>query len=585
MNVAQQAGFWQIYRRFVPYIRPDAKFIGLVVIAILGLTLTNTVMVWLIGIPFDHLHAGRFEEVKQVLLWLVLIVIVNQLFQLASTMSVSWLGLRFVGRVRQAAMSHLLFVSDSVASSLHRGDLLARLSNDVDSVQDMALEVPFYLVSHLLTLVFYCGMLFWIDWYLALLALLFVPLFIIHQAFFGPRKRKASQHFFHENGELLAFEEQTLANMRGISSVRAEARVSNQHGDVFERARHWGMKSRWLDETFEVSLTGLIYLCGITIVFVGIERIDVQGLGIGELVSFLIYLGYLSVPVRGFTQAPMQWQGDLGAAERVLAIFALEPETRDVADAKPLIINKADICFEGVSFAYAEGEPILDKVDLQIEAGETIALVGPSGAGKSTLAKLLMRFHDPQQGRILIDNADIAKVTLASLRDQFCVVWQKPLVINDTLRANLLLAKPDATEEQLLKACEASGAWGFIESLEAGLNTRIGTVGVELSGGQYQRIAIAQALLRNTPFLIMDEATSALDSESEQGVVQALESLRQGRTTFVIAHRFSSIRNADRVVYLNGDGSVMVGTHEQLMACHPAYQAAAAWQLDSDSGH
>ena len=581
MNVAQGSSFWQIYRCFLVYIRPDARFIGLVIVAILGLTLTNTVMVWLIGIPFDHLHAGRFEEVKQVLLWLILIVVVNQLFQLASTLLASWLGLRFVGRVRQAVMSQLLFVSDSGASSLHRGDLLARLSNDVDSVQDMALEVPFYLVSHLLTLVFYCGMLFWIDWYLALVALLFVPLFIIHQTLFGPRKRRASQHFFHENGELLAFEEQTLANMRGISSVRAEARMTSRHGEVFENARYWAMKVRWLDQAFTVTLAGLIYLCGISIVFVGIDRIEVQGLGIGALVSFLIYLGYLSVPVRGFAQAPMQWQGDLGAAERVLAVLALEPETRDAVDAKPLVVNKAEICFEGVSFSYADGQPILDKVDLQVNAGETIALVGPSGAGKSTLAKLLMRFHDPQQGRILIDNVDIAGVTLASLRDHFCVVWQNPLVINDTIRANLLLAQPDANTEQLIEACEASGAWDFIEALEGGLDARIGSAGVELSGGQYQRIAIAQAMLRNTPFLIMDEATSALDSQSERVVVQALESLRQGRTTFVIAHRFSSIRNADRVVYLNGDGSIVVGSHEQLMATHPSYQAAVAWQSDN----
>ena len=580
MIFGQGSIFWPVYRHFSPYAKPDAKFIALAVLTIIGLTATNTIMVWLIGIPFDHLHAERFDEVKQVLLWLILVVVVNQGFQLSSSLLVNWLGLRFVGRLRKAVLSQLMYVSVPGSAQLHRGDLLARLSNDVDNVQDMVLEVPFFLLSHLLTLLFYCGMLFWIDAYLAVVALIFVPLFVVHQRLFGWRKRKASQRFFHENGELLTFEEQTLANLRGISSVRAEVRMADRHEGVFEKARRWAMRMRFLDQGFEVTMAALIYLCGITIVFVGMERIQAQGLGIGALVSFLIYLGYLSVPVRGFAQAPMQCQGDLGAAERVLELFDLEPETRDIADAKQLLVSQGGIRFQNVSFAYKDDEPLFENLNLDISAGETIALVGASGAGKSTLARLLMRFHDPLQGSVLIDGVDIRQVTLDSLRDQFSVVWQNPFVINDTVRANLLLAKPEATAEQLQAACEVSGAWPFISALEEGLDSRVGSGGVELSGGQYQRIAIAQAMLRDTPFLIMDEATSALDSQSEQAVVVAMEKLRKGRTTFVIAHRFSSIRCADRVVYFNGDGSVTVASHDELYANHPAYREAVAWQTN-----
>ncbi len=581
MRIIKESVFWQVCRRFLTYAQADTRFIALVVVAIIGLTLTNTAMVWMIGVPFDHLQAGQFDEVKQVLLWLLLLVVVNQAFHLSSSLMANWLGLRFVGRLRQALMTHLLHISVPGAAQLQRGDLLARLSSDVDMVQDMVLEVPFLLVSHLLTLVFYCAMLLWIDWTLALAALVAVPLFFVHQRLFGQRKRKASQNFYHENGELLAFEEQALGNLRGISSVGAEVRMAEKHSTAFEAARRWAMKMRWLDQGFEVTLVGLVYLCAIAVVVLGIERVQLGLLDTGALVSFLIYLGYLSVPVRGFAQAPMQWHGDLGAAQRVLAVFDLEAESRDRADAKPLVVKQGDIHIEGLGFGYPGGERILDNIDLYIRAGETVALVGPSGAGKSTLARLLLRFHEPQQGRISIDGSDLGDVTIASLRKQFSVIWQDPFIFNDSIRANLLMAQPGATESEMIQACHASGAWSFISELDDGLDARIGSAGLELSGGQYQRIAIAQALLRDTPFLILDEATSALDSQSESEIVAALEPLRKGRTTFVIAHRYSSIRNADRVVYFNGDGSVNVGLHETLYASHASYRSAVAWQSES----
>jgi ABC-type multidrug transport system fused ATPase/permease subunit len=207
-----------------------------------------------------------------------------------------------------------------------------------------------------------------------------------------------------------------------------------------------------------------------------------------------------------------------------------------------------------------------------------VALVGPSGSGKSTFANLLLRFHDPQQGQITVDGVDIKSVTLKSLRHNIAIVWQEPFFINDTIRENLRLAKENASEQQMIDACKASFAWEYIEKLDAGLDTTIGTAGVSLSVGQFQRLAIAQAFLRDAPILVLDEASSALDSRSEQMLLEALARLRKNRTTLIIAHRYSSIRSADRVLYFNGDGTVTSGSHEELLARHDGYQQAVQWQ-------
>ena len=241
-------------------------------------------------------------------------------------------------------------------------------------------------------------------------------------------------------------------------------------------------------------------------------------------------------------------------------------------------MKQGQIEIDDVSFAYPQGSSILHNANLTISEGETVALVGPSGSGKSTLATLLLRFYDPQKGRILIDGQDLREVNIASIREHVAVVWQESFILNDTIQANLQMAKPDASEKELRAACQRSYAWEYIENLPDGLQTVLGAGGTELSGGQKQRLAIAQAFLRDAPILILDEASSALDSHSEQVIVQALDALREKRTTLLIAHRHSSIRSADRVVYFESDGSLTAGRHDELVAQHTQYREAVEWQ-------
>jgi len=330
---------------------------------------------------------------------------------------------------------------------------------------------------------------------------------------------------------------------------------------------------------FQVSFTLLVYLVGLLVVLFGVREVSVGAMPVGLLVSFVLYLGYLTVPVRGLADLGFQLAGNRPAAARLSEVLDAEPQVMELPGAPNLEVSAGRIVMADVDFAYAAGAPpVLRGASVEIQPGETVALVGPSGCGKSTIAALLLRFYDPQAGCIRVDGQDLRSVKIASIRRQVAVVWQEPLLIQDSIRANLLMARPEATPEELEAACRRSHAWSFISALPQGLDTLIGGDGVELSGGQKQRLAIAQAFLRDAPILILDEASSALDSHAEQAIVQDLSALRAGRTTLMIAHRHSSIRAADRVIYLEGDGSLTIERHAVLLATHQAYREAVAWQ-------
>jgi len=530
------------------------------------------------GRPLSLIQSGDYDALPAVLGLFAIVLLVNQAMQMGGGWLTNWLNLRFIGRVRNAIMSRLLGLSFPVAGQVPRGDLLARLSNDVDRVSAILVEARLMLVSHVLTLALYAFMLFWIDVRLAMIALATVPLFVLHQRFFSERKRRATEGFLQRNGKLLAFEEQGLANLRGVSANAAESQVTSRHQDVFAKACRWAVRERGLEVGFGVSFTVLIYLVGLMIALFGVDSVRSGAMPVGLLVSFLLYLGYLTVPVRGLADISFQYAGNVPAAQRILEVMDAQPAVIDAHPGTALVVEKGQIDIENISFAYPSGDSILRNAQLTIQGGETVALVGPSGSGKSTLATLLLRFYEPQQGRILVDGKDLREVSIASLRQNMAVVWQEPFVLNDTIRANLLMAKPDASEAQIIEACQRSHAWEFIEALPEGLQSVLGAGGTELSGGQKQRLAITQAFLRDAPILILDEASSALDSQSEQVIVQALDELRAHRTTLLIAHRHSSIRSADRVIYFENDGSLSIGRHEELMASHPSYREAVEWQ-------
>jgi ABC-type multidrug transport system fused ATPase/permease subunit len=574
---------WPAYRPFLKYLKADWPFMALDYFTIVIAVITNTVMIWLIGKPFNLLQQGNYDEVAHALLLFAAVVIVNQATQLAGGLLSNHIGFRTIGRMRNAVLERALYLSFPIINQMSRGDLLARLSVDVDKVKAIVFDALLFVVSHVLTLCIYIMMLFWIDIQLALWALAISPLYLLHQRLFAPHKRKAAENFLKHNGELVGFEEQALAHTKGISNFTAESYITKLHKKVFESTRYWITREFNVGLLFGISFTFMIYFTGLVVVLLGIEGIQENRFGLGHLVSFLLYLGYLTVPSRAMAEMVFQSLGSIASARRIQYVFQTKPRVTTTVHARELKIHRGEIVIQNLSFAYDNESYIYKDINLTIGGGETVALVGPSGVGKSTLAILLARYYDPQCGSICVDGQNINAVTLESLRKHVTIVTQEPFLLSGTIKANLVMVKPEATLTQIEEACKNSFAWEFIEKLEKSLDTDIGSGGVELSTGQKQRLSLAQAFLRDTPILILDEATSALDSYSEQKVIEAIQRLRQSRTTLVIAHRYSSIKNADMVVYFNGDGTITVGKHDQLMQSHCGYREAVEWQTQTQS--
>jgi len=359
-------------------------------------------------------------------------------------------------------------------------------------------------------------------------------------------------------------EEQALARFRNESENYYRARVQG--------IRYWA--------TFFPAMR-FVAAMGTVIVLAAGSVMAVQGsLTLGTLVAFLSYTASFYEPINRLTEIDNVFQEAIAAGERIFELFDEPSEVQDAPDAAPLPTIAGEVEFDNVRFRYGTGEEVLHNVSFRMAPGEVVALVGPSGAGKTSIANLLCRFYDPIEGRVMVDGHDLRRVTLASLRSQVAVVLQDTFLFNTTVRANLLMAKPDASEEELLAAAQAAYAHEFITSLPDGYDTEIGERGVRLSGGQKQRLALARAILADPRILILDEATSSVDAEAEYLIQRALESVLEGRTALVIAHRLSTIRNADKIIALEEGRIVEVGDHSDLLQRGGLYSQLYQRQLE-----
>ncbi len=519
----------------------------------------------------DVIRDGQIEMLPRFGV-LLLVTFAAQYFFNALRMNVMHrLGQRFVLDVRLNTYEHLLRQGLSFFEARRTGDIMSRVSNDVNSVEDMVVHGVDTLISDTLMVLGTMGMIFALNWRLALVGLAPLPIFLVGIILFARIIRPLYEKIREELGEINSRLQESLEGVQVVKAYRREPhefeRFEKDSTDYFQAS----VKGIWLWTTF-FPLMGFTTSCGLILVIWYGASLAHAGLATGgTVVTFLAYMQRFYGPVGSLVRVHNTFNRALASLARIFQVLDEQPIITEKPDAVELPEIEGRVEMENVTFRYQTGEVVLGDVSVQAKPGETVAIVGRSGAGKTTLVNLIPRFYDPSEGRVLIDGHNVRDLTLDSLRSQIGIVLQDTFLFNDTVRNNIRYGRLDATDEEIEDAARRAYATEFIEELPDKFETMIGERGVKLSGGQRQRLAIARALLADPRILILDEATSLVDTEAEQLIQRALEELRHNRTTFVIAHRLSTVRDADTILVIEGGQIVEEDSHEELMARNGLY--------------
>lgn len=470
--------------------------------------------------------------------------------------------------LRTDTYEHLLRLPMIFFAKNRVGELNSRISADVSMVQEALTSNLAELVRQVLTVAAGVILLATVSWDLTLTMLSVIPVVAIVAVFFGRFVTKLSKQVQDKVAETSVIVDETLQGIQNVKAFANERWEALRYGRVVNDIRKLALKSgRW-----QGAFVSFIILCMfgaiVLVIWRGVRLMAAGEISTGELVTFIMYSIFIGASIGGLPEVVNRMLKAIGASERLMDIQDEQAEPVSLeAKKEPLTIQGA-VRFEQVSFHYATRAdiPVLQNVDFSVTPGERVALVGPSGAGKSTVAALALRFYDPVTGRVTIDGKDAREYDLTALRDRMAIVPQEVMLFGGTIRENIAYGKPDASAETIEAAARKANAHDFISSFPQGYDTIVGERGIQLSGGQRQRIAIARAVLKDPAILILDEATSALDSESERLVQDALDQLMKGRTSIVIAHRLSTVRDADRILVLDKGRVLESGTHDELIA-------------------
>lgn len=561
-----------LYLRILSYIKPYMHRLIFAMFCTIMAAAGNLYIPWIIKDMIDEVLADKNGTMLNwIAASIIAIFVVRGLFWYGQNYLMSYVGQSVIIDIRAAVFKKLQLLSVSFYDKNKTGTIMSYVTNDVNALQSAMVENTIEMITEGFILIGSVVAMIYLDWRLTLFTVCTFPVVLWFMEFFGKKIRKTGGRIQECTADITSVLQEAVASARVIKSfVREDYEV-----DLFDVENRANFRANMKNAQLMATLTPVVELVaaiGVTmIIWYGGNNVINGTITAGSLVAFLTYAVNISNPIKRLTRVIGNIQKALAAAQRVFMIIDMPEEIAESRDAKQLPEVSGKVEFQNVSFAYDDKGNVITDLSFSVKPGEVIAIVGPSGAGKSTIANLLPRFYDVNKGDIKIDGHSVREVTLDSLREQVGIVPQETMLFNGSVYNNILYGRLDATKEEIEAAAKAANAHDFIMQLTDGYETKLGDRGVNLSGGQRQRIAIARAILKNPRILILDEATSALDTESERVVQEALDRLMVGRTSFVIAHRLSTVKNADKILVLEKGNLVESGTHDELLALDGLY--------------
>jgi subfamily B ATP-binding cassette protein MsbA len=570
--------------RFIhDWLRPRWRELAIALALTGGLALATGAYPMVIKFSFDNLLAGDVTWLPWVLVTIIVITLSRSILLYFQTVETQRIGLRLAADMQSATFSHLMHADYGRLTRDTPGRLMSKITNDIQFIQQATLASLNSLMRDSLSVVALVGSMFFLDWMISLMVLGVYPLAVVPIANIARRVRRNSTRTQAELGGMTSLLAEKLGATRLIKTFRLEDYASERMDRSFEEVFRLKLRGVAVKARLESLLEALGGAAVAGVIWVAYWRISSGASTVGDFMGLTAALLMAAQPLKAIGGLVARLQEGLAAIESVYGILDEKPLNKDLPGAKALKISAGDVSFDHVDFHYGDPSiPAINDLKLDVGGGQTVALVGRSGAGKSTIVNLVPRLFDVTGGAIRIDGQDIREVTLASLRSSIALVSQDVTLFDDTIRTNIAFGKLDATDEEIVAAAKAAAAHEFILSQPQGYATIIGDRGVRLSGGQRQRLALAAAILKNAPILLLDEATSALDTQSERLVQQALADFTKGRTTIVIAHRLSTVQNADLICVMEDGGIVESGSHGELISRGGAYARLVRAQLLSE---
>jgi len=553
------------------------KLILITTLTMLGLVGAQLLIPWIIRLLIarlttEPLSLDTLDFVTRISVIALIVFAARAVMQFIRSYAAHKAGWGVVSDARRLVYEHIQKLSLRFYEDKQTGQLMSRIINDTDLFERMIAHALPDVIVNGITLVGVSAILLSMNVSLTLLTLIPIPIIIVALIGYSKVVRPAFKNRQQSLGELNAVLNDSLSGIREVKAFAREEDELDKVDGKIQLVLHKNLRALKLMAIFNPIFDFAAGIGQLLVIFFGARMAIAGTLSIADLVAFFLYLDSFYTPVRNLGNSMEAVQESLAGFERIADILTVSPEI--ASPANPRIFKEpiqGNVRFENVSFHYTEGEEVLKNINLDIKAGSTVALVGPTGVGKTTLVSLIPRFYDVISGKVSIDGVDVRDFDLDQLHQSVSMVLQDVFLFHGTIRENILFGRPDATEEEIIRAAEIANAAEFIDRMPNGYDTLIGERGVKLSGGQKQRVSIARAVLKNSPILILDEATSSVDTETELLIQQALERLIKGRTTIIIAHRLSTVRNANNIVALEGNRILETGTHTELLALDGLY--------------